>query len=226
MKRLAILLPVSLLLSCGIPPDEGRQLPVPFRSQQQANWCAPAVVLMWRLYDGFPEISQQSIYDWMGGPGCTTQPRVRDAINVFTSTHDVYWDQGSPQSSQHMIARQITSFDSGTPSAPVVNYNHVVLLIGGKWHLDGSDKVWDFVYFHDPDPYFGGPAIRESAYDWLNEFCSAGINFCDQFVSSLAVTYWQGNEVNYGAQVRVYGGGGAGGGGPFPNHQSRKGGKQ
>ena len=205
MVRSALLLSVALVCGACIPPDTGYMLGVPYRAQDRFNYCTPASVLMWRLYDGLPEISQTTIFNWMGGQGCTNQLRVRDAVNNFTATHDVYWDNARSTEYRSMAARQATSIDQGIPVIVVVRFNHTGVLNGGKWHEDNVWDVWDFVYFHDPDPAYGAN-FRWVAGDWLDQFCPSNQTFCDQIISGSATAAWESNLQVYGGSVQVYGG--------------------
>src|SRR6185295_220648 len=103
------------------------------------------------------------IFSWMGGAGCATQPVVASAVNHFTLTSDAYWDHGGGANANELAARQIASMSHGLPVIAVVDYNHAGVLNGGKWHADDVVNVWDFVYFHDPDPAFGGANLQYSA---------------------------------------------------------------
>jgi hypothetical protein len=104
-----------------------------------------------------------------------------------------------------MAARQITSFSRGRPVIVVVRFNHTGVLNGGKYHQEGSYNVWDFVYFHDPDPAYGAN-FRWAPSEWLDQFCSSAQAYCDQILSARAASDWQANYTTYGNSVRVYGG--------------------
>lgn len=205
MRRTYFIPAVAVFLLTGcIQPDVGSRLSIPYRSQEQFNYCTCASVLMWRLADGYPAVTQTAIYNWMNG--FTNQLKVRDAVNYFTATHDAYWDNPRSTDYKAMAARQITAFDRGTPSIVVVRYDHTGVVNGGQWHQDGSFKIWDFVYFHDPDPSYGAN-FRWAGSDWLDQFCPSSQTYCDQIVSSYATSNWQANLTEYGPSVRVYGGG-------------------
>lgn len=211
LGMLALVLVAPLLVrasSCSFFPEgAGVQLGVPYRAQDQLNYCAAAAVLMWRLYDGRSEISQQSIFNWMGGVGCTTPPVVTSAVRNFTFTTDAFWDKGGGANANEMAARQIASVNYGTPVLAVVDYNHTGIINGGKWHAEANANVWDFVYFHDPDPRFGGANLQYSATNWFSRFCSAGQSFCDQIISASASAKWAEYLSDYGSTVRLAGGG-------------------
>jgi len=159
---------------------------------------------MWRLYDGLPAVSQTSIFNWMGGAGCVNQRTATDAVNYFTRTHDAYWDQGSSSNYREMVSRQITAFDRQFPTMAVIRGNHAVVLTGGKYHIEGGLRIWDFVRMHDPNPYYGSH-IKWTASDWMYMFCGAGQSYCDQIVSRIAVDGWYQNMSLYAEGTRIYG---------------------
>lgn len=189
---------------CGCIPPGDTKLSIPYRAQEQYNYCVPASVLMWRLYDGLPAVSQTSIFNWMGGAGCVNQNSTTAAVKHFTRAYDAYWDKGRSSDYKGMVARQVTAFDRQTPSLAVVYGNHVVVVTGGKYHTEGSLRIWDYVRVHDPNPYYGSH-VRWSAGDWLNLFCGAGQTYCDQIVSQISVDGWYQNVELYADGVRVYG---------------------
>lgn len=191
------------LWSGCIPAGQDLRLPIPFRTQEQFNYCVPATVLMWRLYDGLPAVSQNSIFNWLGGN--TNQIQAANAVNHFTHTHDAYWDGGSSSDYREMGARQITAFERQYPSIAVIHTDHTVVLTGGKYHMEGNYKVWDYVRVHDPDPNFGGKHMQWSAGQWLSMFCGRGQTYCDQIVSDLAVDGWYQNMASHIDTFRVYG---------------------
>ena len=192
---------IAAIISCI--PQSGYKLNIPYRSQEQYNYCTGAAILMWRLYDGLPAVSQTSIINWMGGPGCTNQINVANAVNHFTNTRDAYWDHGPSTAYKDLAARQITAFDRRTPSIVVINYDHVVVLNGGTWHTSGSTRVWDEVFVHDPDPFWGANRYF-SAGSWIYAFCSPGLAFCDQIISQGATYDWQLN-LNQFRDTKIYG---------------------
>jgi hypothetical protein len=161
---------------------------------------------MWRLYDSLPQISQATIFSWLGGAGCTAD-QVPSAVNYFTRTQDTFADieYGPTQADiEGMVARQITSIDARVPVIVIVgSKNHVGVVNGGGYHEEGSLKIWDFVYFHDPGLTYGDRYYP--AADWLDFFCVEGDGHCAQIVSSSATQGWQYNLSTYGSSVQVYG---------------------
>lgn len=195
----------ACLLACILEPDLGEKLGVPYRAQESFNYCAAASVLMWRLYDGLPEISQTSIYQYMQSSYCASnQAAVRDAVNHFTNTHDAVWDLDLSQHYDRLVSRQVTAFSAGLPVLPVVDYDHMGVLNGGKYHEDGPYEVWDFVYFHDPDPAVGANRKIFSS-SWMDTFCPIYLSDCDQIVSSSAVQSWYSFYQSYAESVRLTG---------------------
>lgn len=206
---LALIVAAISLAGCNIEFGDGDfELGVPYRAQEQFNYCAPASVLMWRLYDGLPEVSQTTIFNWMGGTGCVNQITTRNAVNHFTRTLDAFWDRASPVDAEGLIARQITSMDRLTPVIAVINGNHTVVINGGKWHDEGDLYVWDRLIYHDPDPAFGRN-FPVSADDWLDLlFCPESAFTCDQIISGNASKAWAFNLSSYGPRITSVGGGG------------------
>jgi len=191
-----------LMVSCI--PEGDRKLGIPYRAQNSFNYCAAATILMWRLYDGLPEVSQSTIFNWMGGVGCSTQPNIAAAVNYFTNTRDAYWDYGNGTKYREMAARQITAFDRQTPSIVAYQRNHAAVVNGGSWHVEGQYRVWDNIYLHDPDPA-AGKNLYLAAGDWIYAFCPPGAAFCDQIISDGATWDWQVHYSNYGDSVKIYG---------------------
>jgi len=205
---LTIPLFASLLTGCNLPKDKANKIGVPYRSQENFNYCAAASVQMWRAFDGLTAVSQQAIFNWMSNyyPACgSNQLGVEAAVRNFTSSgHDAFWDHGPDTDYEAMISRQITSMDSRVPVITVVNYDHTGVLNGGKWHQEGNFNVWDFVYFHDPALYSN---VQYSATDWMREFCPGFWGSCDQILSYNASRAWQYNLQTYGSAVEPAGGG-------------------
>lgn len=195
------LLATALIAGSCIPLNS--KLNIPYRSQQSFNYCTPTTVLMWRLYDGLPSISQATIFNWMGGTGNTNQVNVASAVNYFTNTRDAYWDSGNYNTYREMAARQITAFDRSVPSIVVINYDHTVIVNGGSWHTQGTYRVWDDVFVHDPDPYWGANRYF-SAGSWIYAFCPPSSRFCDQIISSGATYDWYLNYTDY-SNAKIYG---------------------
>lgn len=207
---MAAVAPFALgLTACSIPSGQGFKIGVPFRQQTQVNYCVPASILMWRLWDGLPAVSQGSIWSWLGGPPCTAD-EIPAGITHFTNTFDSYLDINLTPSAterEHMVARQIQSVgENGMPVIPVVRLSkdHVGVINGGKYHRDGAVNVWDFVYFHDPANFFGDEYFGAS--EWLDYFCNEFDSHCAQVVSFAATSGWLQSLQTYGASVEPYGG--------------------
>lgn len=75
---------------------------------------------------------------------------------------------------------------------------------GGQYHAEGFYNVWDFVYFHDPDPAVGANTVF-AASQWLDIFCSEILSHCSQIVSASAILGWSENLSSGGSSVRVSG---------------------
>ncbi len=205
---LSFTLLASLLAGCNLPKNQGIKIGVPFRSQENFNYCGAASVQMWRAKDGLSPLSQATIFTWMSNyyPACgSNQAGITAAVNNFTvSGGDAYWDYAPDTEFQDMIARQISSMDSRVPVIAVVNYDHTGVLNGGKWHQEGNYNIWDFVYFHDPAAYSN---VQYSATDWMRTFCPGYWGSCDQILSSSASITWAYNLQNHGTNLEPGGGG-------------------
>jgi hypothetical protein len=209
----------SLLLGgCNLPKNTGIKIGVPYRAQELFQWdyCGPASVQMWLLYDGRPFVSQSTIYNFMGGSGSGVSPdALAQAVSRYTWTSDAFVDYaggaGDPETIRRkFFARQITAIDNDDPVMPIADGGyHTGILNGGKWSdsLDGSYRIWDFVYFHDPatfaNDYYG-------AQRWTDYVCG-GITACQQIISAHIVYAAEQNFANYGWTVYPRGGEGPGG---------------
>ena len=207
VRLLVSALALVLMGGCSLTPGSEVKLGVPHRAQEQFNYCVPACVLMWRLYDGLGPVSQTTIFNWMGGAGCTTTDRAADAVSHFTNTFDAQGDGDYASNYKQMISRQVTSIDQRTPVIAVINDDHTVVLQGGKWHQEGPNYMWDSVLINDPDPVWGGPEQRLAASTWLQEFCppNAAGYVCLQVISASAASTWQSNYNMYKDNVVLYG---------------------
>ena len=206
---LILLLASTLLAGCNIGASENYQLGVPYRQQERDDYCVPASVLMWRLYDGLPAVSQTTIYTWLGGHACNPTD-VPPAVNHFTDTFDAYLDlvfSPSQLDREELVARQIRSEDQLSPVIAIVGSarNHVGVINGGRYTRSGSYYEWDFLYFHDPKPF--GENAYYSARQWMDVFCSSGYPYCGQILSSNATSGWQNYYATYGNSILLYGGG-------------------
>ena len=208
-----LLLPPLIGAGCSIGSKPDYKLGLPYREQLDFGYCGPASVLMWRLFHGYPEVSQQTILNFMGGGGCGVSPQaIASAVRAYTATSDAFWDlaggQGDPELIQaQFISRQITSIDARVPVIPIVESGfHAGVINGGKWHTNTSSnyKTWDFVYFHDPDDIAGGANIYYSAGSWIDYSCATGTP-CSQILSTSASGAWQYNLDTYGDEIEVRG---------------------
>lgn len=205
---LTVPLIAGFLAGCGLPEDQGIKIGVPYRSQDNFNYCGAASVQMWRAADGLSAVSQATIFNWMSSfyPACgSNQLGIEAAVRNFTvSGSDAYWDYGPDTEFESIISRQISSMDSRVPVIAVVEYDHTGVLNGGKWHQEGGYNVWDFVYFHDPARWGD---VQYSATDWMDTFCPGYWGSCDQILSASASAAWYYNQETYGDTVQPAGGG-------------------
>lgn len=96
---------------CTIPNNQEFKLGVPHVQQEEFNYCVPASILMWRLYDGLPAVSQEEIFDFIGGPPCTPDA-VPAGVNHYTNVFDARLDLEDStfliDNIRDIVARQIT----------------------------------------------------------------------------------------------------------------------
>jgi len=187
-------------------------LGVPYREQEAYNYCVPASILMWRLYDGLPELSQSTIFNGVGGAPCDGLDAAYGVALYTASGYDAYFDHiYGPSATQRdeMVSRQITSEDAGVPVMAVVypTKDHVGIINGGKYEDMGTYWEWEFLYFQNPDPAYV-PNYYYTAGTWLADFCEAFDSECGQVISGSAAGAWSSNYSTYGDSVAVYGGGG------------------
>ena len=206
------LLGVMLIFTgCNIGLYENYELGVPYRQQERSDYCVPASILMWRLYDGLSPVTQTTIYNYLGGHACSPHD-VPDGVNHFTNAFDAYLDlthAPNPTQMEELVARQITSEDRLTPVIAIVGNqrNHVGVINGGKYkkYASGAYYQWEFLYFHDPRPF--GESSYYSSSSWLDFFCPPGAAYCGQIVSANAVSGWQTYYADYRSKISPYGGG-------------------
>ena len=219
-RRLAALGVALSLSACGATSTDDIDLDVPFVAQDNNFYCGPASVLMWRLDDGLPPVSQTEIANYMGtDDSCGTFAYyLDDGVRAFTNSGwDAQWDADDYSNRDYFVARQITSIDSYIPVIAIPSSFHAGVINGGHHHEvsgSGGMRQWDYVYFHDPQI---GPDRYYDAEDWLNEQCSYSGDACEQIISSSATGGWYNNYSEHSDDVIVGGGGGSGpGGGPLP----------
>lgn len=212
MLASALFLSASLA-GCGGTIDDGENvnLGIPYREQEEFNYCIPASIQMWRLHDDLPFVSQDAIFNWLGGPPCTAED-VPAGVNHFTNTNDAYLDVSfNPTATDRdeMIARQVTSYDNARPAITVVypTRDHVGVINRGKYDDEGAYWTWEWLRFHNPDPAYGGNYYY-GAQDWIDEFCAPGFSHCAQIVSSSATAGWNPNQSTYQPYLAINGGGG------------------
>lgn len=202
-----------LLMGCGgiLEQTPDYTMGVPYRAQEQYNYCVPASILMWRLYDGLPEVSQTTIFNAIGGAPCDGLDAADGVALYTTSGSDVYYDllyTPTEHERDQLIARQITSIDRAVPVIAVApRKNHVGVINGGKYIDMGTHVQWEFLYFHDPDSRIGADR-KYSGGDWLSAFCEVFDSRCAQVISGYASSGWQAHFDEFSDSVSVYGGGG------------------
>lgn len=206
-------------LACGETTNDDIDLNVPYVSQDNNFYCGPASVLMWRLFDRLPSVSQTEIANYMGTTdSCGTfSYRIADGVSHFTASGaDAIWDADDYDNRDYFVARQITSIDTSIPVLVVAGSFHAGVIDGGHHHEvsgTGGMHQWDYVYFHDPQI---GPDRYYEAAAWLDELCTTAGGACEQIISSSATGGWYSNYSEHSDDVIVGGGSGKPGGDPLP----------
>jgi hypothetical protein len=168
------LLVVSSSTACLIPQVRDYSLAVPYRQWVRNFYCGPASILMWRLYDGGVEIDQDTIGGAINWPPAGGSPdQIALGVRLYSNTGgDAIWDlpggEGPPLTvSARYFSRQIASLDGRIPVIGLIRGDwHAGVVNGGHWHENVAGlHVWDYVYFHDPDPSVG-PDYYYSAASW------------------------------------------------------------
>lgn len=210
-RSLLPLLLAGALAGCGgwLHNYPAGRLGVPYYAQEQDNYCVPASIKMWRGYDGLnPTYSQDEIWMAIGGAPCSGSD-AEAGVRQFTATgYDAYQDIESTTFHQDFMARQITSIDKEIPVMVVVHdaRDHVGILNGGKYTSDSSTGRyrWEYVFFHDPDPYFGGSNRQYTSDDWIDLVCMSGVGFCAQIISQWATEGWSSSQQHWSSSIDTY----------------------
>lgn len=193
-----------LAAGCNIRLRTDYKLGVPFRAQDPTSFdCGPASVLMWRLYHGLPEVSQQAIGQFMGGTSCgASQDAIANAVRHYTISSDAFWDFIESEQEAVFMSRQISSLDARVPVIAIINGGfHAGVLNGGKWRSVTSGYQWDYAYFHDPLLFAN---VYYVAADWVETSCVFG-GICQQIVSSGAIGPWYYNLQTFGDDIGIRG---------------------
>jgi len=182
-------------------------LGVPYRAQEQFNYCVPASIAMWRAYDGVPEMSQTQIWNALGGPPCTGLDAAFGVRQFTSSGIDAFLNTTSPSQRDEFFGRQMTSIDSRVPVMVIVSSfrNHVGIINGGSYYLTGSTEryTWNTVLFHDPGI---GPDQEFDSAGWIAYTCDPSFGYCGQIISDGATFAWDFHVQAYGSSIDLYDG--------------------
>jgi hypothetical protein len=184
------------------------QLAVPWIMQETPNWCAPACIEMWILYDHSPDPGQEAIWDWI--LHWPMVDRIAMAVNYYTTLEDVWadaLDARAPIETNGWFARQVTSIANGQPvivGEPIEG--HAVVAKGGKWHHDTQwgMRIWDYVYVNDPWYQPFNNQIMFDRWQRLTD-CICPLGYCEQVISGGATAGWESYLSTYGPEIWVRG---------------------
>ena len=183
---------------------------MPYIEQEQANYCVPASIAMWRGYDGLAPVTQTEIWNAIGGAPCDGLDAAY-GVRLFTASgYDAYLDFVGPSQRDAFLARQLTSIDRRVPVIVIVNpwRDHVGVINGGSYQYTASTDryTWNTVLFHDPGYLYGGPDQDWDSGDWANYTCGNSFSHCGQIVSGSASFNWSSHLQGYGYSVDFYDG--------------------
>lgn len=199
---------MPLWVACGGLFEGSPQpvLGVPYVEQERFNYCVPASIAMWRGYDGLPEMSQDEIWNQLGGAPCDGLDAALGVRLLTNSGGDAYLDLETPALSEDFLARQLASINNRVPVMVIVGpaRNHVGVINGGSYQLNASSGYrWNTVLFHDP-AY--GPNLEYSSSDWVEHSCRSYWSYCGQIISYGASANWVVDLQTFGSQIELYDG--------------------
>jgi Peptidase_C39 like family len=178
-------------------------LGVPWVSQENSEYCGPASILMWALYDGVGGLTQTSIGNHIGTSLATgsSPSQIVAGVNYYTrSGRDAVLDYpaGTTDEVGVYYSQEVTSINDGVPFLTLIGgATHAGIARGGSWNYDDNSGlyVWDSVIFQDP---ITGPDQVYFAGQWTSE--SAG-----HIISNSASTEASYNYDTYGGSVGLRG---------------------
>lgn len=149
-------------------------LAVPWVSQDNSEYCGPASILMWALYDGVTGLTQTEIGNYIGTSlsNGSTREQIVAGVNYYTrSGRDAVlaFPGGTTDEIGVYYSQEVTSINSGVPLiAFITGSRHAGVARGGSWHYDDNSAlyVWDSVIFQDP---ITGPDQVYIAGQWTSE---------------------------------------------------------
>ena len=132
---------------------------VPFRPQEEGDWCGVACIEMWSLFDDrFHGNSQMEIAIWLeqyGEHPVSWGYHAEDltrCVREFTDSQGyLKKERASNLGQDSCIASSIASIkDFRLSMMPFDKGDHAVLVIGYIWHYDNGQRVADEIIYHDP----------------------------------------------------------------------------
>ncbi len=209
MLRLGpLIIGLALLHGCNLTQHRDNRLGVPFRTQEQMDYCTAACIQMWQAYNGLPETPQQVIYAFYGGSGGSKNMQA-SAVNyyAFGGGGDVAYmmefadipHETEEDMFRRSCAKEISSIDAEFPVIALIHSGlHATVLDGGHWHIEGDMYMWDSLYVNDPSHFSPGDYYDPIAWRSLLD---GGRGLAEHFMSSSACGNWLSNYGAYGGSV-------------------------
>lgn len=205
------MLTIGLLSLAGCSPYNfpNPELNVPFRHQEEWDYCMAACIQMWQGYHRLPETPQSVIHQFYGGSGGQLQA-MANAVAHFVFSYSVgviamldYTDDPDPDPWWRTVcAKQITSIEQREPFIPILySLRHAVTVKGGEWYPEGSYKVWSGVSSHDPWPPDVGWADRRFSSGEYRNALAYNYNVAQYIINEHAIAGWHSNLVTWGSSV-------------------------
>lgn len=178
-------------------------LAVPWVSQENIQYCGPASILMWALYDGVSGLTQTSIGNHIGTSlsSGSSREQIVAGVDYYTrSGRDAVLDFACCTTDEVGVyhSQEVTSINSGVPFIAFINgSNHAGVARGGSWNYDDNAAlyVWDSVIFQDP---ITGPDQVYFAGQWTSENVT-------HIISSSASSEASHNYDTYGGRIGLRG---------------------
>ena len=189
-------------------------LGVPYREQEAYNYCVPASILMWRLYDGLPELSQSTIFNGLGGAPCDGLDAAYGVALYTASGYDAYFDHvfGPSETERNEMVSRTDHFGGRgcTCDGSCLSYEKTM------WEssMEGSTRkkehllAVELLVLSQPRSLLLAPTSTTRPECGSPISVKPSIPSAGQVISGSAAGAWSSNYSAYGDSVAVYGGGG------------------
>jgi len=162
MRRFFLVVTVFCLMlstfSCFDGPWTDTLENVPYCPQERYNYCAIACIQMWAWYQGYTNVTQPQIANYIGVTTFGAYPdMIVQGIERFTASLGFLVEYKNTNLGQDCcIAACIAAIKDFTPSImPFYGGTHGVLVIGYTWHYENKIRIADDMEYHDPNPEMG-----------------------------------------------------------------------